>query len=168
MKPAGLQPDGSAPPRGFSFLFRTDVGVIGRAVWWRGFLTIAAPLALLTMGWRALAPFAYRDLSQRAFVDPATLIAYVYLLFYAFAVILAAICFYNLSAKRFRARGRPPALAGLVPFSIFLAGAAHWLQPRSEAAVPWAVPLVLDAIAAAIVIWTFVDLGLLKPGDGRA
>ena len=166
--PAPMNPMFNEPKRGFSFLFRTDEGIIGRAGWWRGLAAIAAPLLILTLGWRALAPFAHRDLSQRAFIDPMTITAYVYLLFYTFAVILAAICFYNLSAKRFRDRGRAAACAGLLPFSVFVAGAAHWLQPRSEGSVPAIVPLAFDVIAAAIAIWTLIDLGVFSSGDSSS
>ena len=61
---------------------------------------------------------------------------HVYFLVYAFALILCAVAEYFVSAKRFADRGKPPALAGLAPFSLLLAGAAHWYQPRSEGAMP--------------------------------
>ena len=61
---------------------------------------------------------------------------HVYFIVYSFALIFCAVAEYFVSAKRFADRGKPPALAGLAPFSLLLAGAAHWFQPRSEGAMP--------------------------------
>jgi hypothetical protein len=155
--------EGDASARDFSFLFRTDQGEISRRVWLQGMALIAVVLLVLSLGWSALAPFAYRA-PTRGSVDPLTIFAYVYLLAYAFAVILGAICFYNLSAKRFRARGKPAALAGLAPFSLFVTGAAFWLQPRSEGFVSLAIPIALAALTAAVLLWTGIELGALA-GD---
>ncbi len=53
---------------------------------------------------------------------------------------------YFVSAKRFADRGKPPALAGLVPFSLLIAGAANWYQPRSEGTMPEALTYAFDAL----------------------
>jgi hypothetical protein len=66
---------------------------------------------------------------------------------------------YFVSAKRIADRGRPPSLAGLLPFSLLLAGAAHWYQPRSEGTMPAAIVYVFDALAIAILAWNIVELG---------
>lgn len=148
---------------GFSFLFRTDQGKISRATWWKGMALIVVPLVLMTLGWRALSSSAHRNLSDSAFIDPATMFAYAYLMIYGFAIILGAICFYNLSAKRFCDRLLPRALAGLLPFALLLAGAAHWFQPRSQGDAPAFVPFAFDAVAALIALWCIAELGF-RPG----
>ena len=66
---------------------------------------------------------------------------------------------YFVSAKRFADRGKPPALAGLAPFSLLLAGAAHWYQPRSEGTMPAGLAYAFDAVAIAIVAWNVIELG---------
>jgi uncharacterized membrane protein YhaH (DUF805 family) len=148
-------------PSTFSFLFRSDAGRIDRPTWWRGTILLAGPLVLATFGWTELAPWAHRGLDERGLIDVPTLAAYVYLLIYAFAVLLIAISFYNLCAKRWRDRGRPAALAGTLPLALLFAGAAHWLVPRSEDMVPIWVALVLDGVALAIALWTLIELGCL-------
>ena len=148
-------------PPTFTFLFRSDEGRIDRATWRRGTIVLAGPLALFTLGWIALIPWAHRSLDERTLIDLPSLIAYVYLLLYTFAVLLIAVCFYNLSAKRWRDRGRPPALAGGIPLVLLLAGAAHWLVPRSAGVLPIWIALALDGLAILMVIWTVVELGCL-------
>jgi uncharacterized membrane protein YhaH (DUF805 family) len=148
-------------PPTFSFLYRSDVGRIDRATWWRGTLLLGGPLVLFMIGWSLLSPLAHRGLDERGLVDLPTLAAYFYLLLYAFAVLLIAVCFYNLSAKRWHDRGRPGGLAGIIPLSLLVAGAAHWLVPRSEDTLPIWIAFALDAVALAAVIWTAVELGCL-------
>ena len=70
---------------------------------------------------------------------------------------------YFVSAKRFTDRGMPPALAGLAPFALLIAGAAHWYQPRSEGEMPEALAWVFDAAALAVIAWNVYELGC-KPG----
>lgn len=152
---------------GFGFLYRTDAGRIGRAVWWRGVATLALPLVVLTGIWLALAPYTRRELTKgSALIEPAAFAAYAYLLVYAFAVIFIAISFYNLSAKRFRDRARPPSLAGLVPLFAFLAGAVHWFVPQSEGTVPYAAALAVDALLIAAIGYTVWELGFGADGAG--
>ena len=65
-------------------------------------------------------------------------------------------------ATTFADRGRPPELAGLAPFCLLLAGAAHWYQPRSEGWMPaWGL-WPFDALAIGIVIWNVVELGFAR------
>ncbi len=97
----------------------------------------------------AIAPNAPRDLAREAFIDPLTVARHAYLIVYAFALILCAVAEYFVSAKRFADRGRPPALAGLAPFSLLIAGAAYWYQPRSEGTMPEGLVYVFAALAIA-------------------
>ncbi len=142
------------------FLYRSDEGEIGRATWWGGLAPLVILLAILTIIWLVLAPWANRGLDERAFIDPRTLAAYVYLLFYAFAIFLIAVCYTNLSAKRFRARGKPPGLAGLLPLAALLSGAAHWLYPRVADVMPWFLVAGCDLALVAVLVWHVVELGL--------
>ena len=144
----------------FFFLFRSDQGVVGRGCWLKGVAGIVGPALALSAIWFALKPFAAPPTGAPA-IRPMTIVAFLYLLIYAFAVILAAICYYNLSAKRFRARNRPAALAGLVPFGLLLTGAAFWLAPRSEGYFSPVIAYALAAASLLIAAWTFVDLGVL-------
>lgn len=143
------------------FGFRTDHGRIDAKTWWQGTAFLGVPLAVLTLIWFLLAPFAHRDLASTPFLAWKTIAAFVYLMFYAFAVLLIAICHYNLSAKRWRDRGWPfpGALAGLLPLSALSTGAAHWLQPRLPEAMSYGYVVTLDAALAAIVVWNVVELG---------
>jgi hypothetical protein len=144
----------------FFFLFRTDQGVIDRATWLKGMAGILAPILALSAGWIALEPNAMRGPDLARGFDAGIVVAFLYLLLYTFAVILAAVCFYNLSAKRFRARGRPASLAGLLPFSAFVTGAAFWLAPRSEGYFSIAIAYALAGLTLAIAIGTTFDLGI--------
>ena len=141
------------------FLFRTDQGVIDAKTWLRGTVLIVVVLAVLTVIWRLAAPYAQHDLDSAPLFSLPTLLAYVYLLFFSFAVILGAICHYNLSAKRWRDRGRPPSLAGLLPVLALLAGSAHWLQPRVSEVMPVGYVVGIDALLAAVALWSIVELG---------
>ncbi len=158
---------GAVVPADAGFLFRTDAGRIGRQTWWRGTGLLAVPLVALTAIWLWLAPTSERDLSTAPLIAAGPLIAYSYLIVYAFAVVLIAISFYNLSAKRWRDRGRPGSLAGLVPFFALLSGAAHWLQPRVASDMPYAYVLTVDVLLGALVIWSIVELGVLAAPPHR-
>jgi hypothetical protein len=66
---------------------------------------------------------------------------------------------YFLSAKRFRDRALPEALAGVAPFAVLILGAANWYQPLSEGVMSLAALYVVDALAAAAITWTLIELG---------
>ncbi len=87
------------------FLYRTDQGRIDRATWRRGAGALLAVLIPFTLIWLALEPYTTHDLSKTPFFAPGTAAAYAYVIFYAFVVMLIAVSFINLSAKRFRDRG---------------------------------------------------------------
>jgi hypothetical protein len=77
-------------------------------------------------------------------------------------VLLVAVSYVNLSAKRFRDRHLSPALgyASIAPFAALLAGAAHWLQPRVTEAMARGWVWGADAILIAVALWTLYELGL--------
>lgn len=152
-------------PAGWRFLFREEQGLIDAPTWRRGLVALAAPMVAMTLIWWWLLPFANRDLSERAFVDPMTIVVYAYLLVYAAAIMLAAVCFYFLSVKRWRDLARPPGLAGLPLLAALVDGAAHWVQPRVSEAMPYWTVVVLDVVLIAIVVWTARELGARPSRD---
>ena len=145
---------------GFRFLFRTDKGEITRDTWWLGTALTGSIVFAATMIWFVISPFANSDLSRRGLFDPTTLGVYVYLMLYAFIILLTGVCWYNLSAKRFRAVGRAPSLAGLPLVLALFTGAAHWIAPRVPGMVPFWSPWVLDAALVVVILWTLYELGI--------
>ncbi|WP_026607058.1 hypothetical protein [Methylocapsa acidiphila] len=142
------------------FLFRTDDGRIDAKTWRRGTGLLLAVLAVLTAIWIPLEPLTHRDLASSPFFAWATIAAFVYLVFYAFAVLLIAICHYNLSAKRWRDRGWPSGLAGLLPLFALFSGAVHWLQPRVAEDVPYFYVAGIDLLLVGIILWNILELGV--------
>ena len=144
----------------FRFLFRQDAGVITRAVWWTGTAALGLLLAALTLVWLALSGGAHRSLDTTALIDARTAFTYLYLVLFAVAVLLIAVCHYNLSAKRFRARGKPAGLAGILPFAALVTGASHWIEPRvGDGMAFWVTPLI-DFLMLVIAVWTVLELGV--------
>jgi len=144
----------------FRFLYRTEQGRIDRARWISGATALVVILALgVALLWMVL-PYANRPLSERAFYDPLTFAANFYILVFAAATILLAVSWTNLSAKRFRDRGRPAplGLAGLMPLAGLLAGAAHWLQPRVAEAMPRWTVWGCDVLLVVVAVWTLAEL----------
>jgi uncharacterized membrane protein YhaH (DUF805 family) len=147
---------------GLRFLYRSEEGVIDRRLWWLGVAPLAAIIFAMTAIWLVLQPYAGRGLDERAFLDPMTLLAYVYLAVYAFVVIFLSVCFVMLSMKRLRDRGRPTSLAGALPLAALLAGAANWLEPQvGGGLVSTLVTLSWIALLGALA-WTIVEMGVLK------
>ena len=147
-------------PSGFRFLYRTDQGRVDRAQWVAAALPLAALLGAASVVLRIALPYANRTLAERAFYDPLTFAANFYILIYAAGLLLLAISWVNLAAKRFRDRGRPAplALAGLLPLAALVAGAAHWLQPRVAEVMPrWNV-WGCDALLVIVALWTAAEL----------
>ncbi|MEA2856181.1 MAG: hypothetical protein QOH98_502 [Methylobacteriaceae bacterium] len=150
------------------FLFQTYEGMIDRQTWWSGTLALAAILVPLTLIWLVIAPATHRNLSTPQFFNAETLAAFIYLAIFAFAVLLIAVSWTNLSAKRFRCVGRPAALAGAVPFAALIEGAAHWFQPRAPDVFPgWALTL-FDAALIVVVAWSIYELGFANSGTPRS
>jgi uncharacterized membrane protein YhaH (DUF805 family) len=143
----------------FRFLYRQAEGVIDAPTWLRAsFPPVAIALALLVVA-LLIAPNQPRDLASETFIDIKVIATHIYFLICAFALILCAVAEYFVSAKRFADRGKPAELAGLAPFALLLAGAAHWYQPRSEGTMPEALTYLFYAAAAGIVAWNVIELG---------
>ena len=147
---------------GLRFLYRSEEGVIDRRVWWLGVTPLAAILFVMTALWFVLSPYAKRGLDERALLDAMTLTAYIYLVVFAFAVIFICVCFVILSMKRLRDRGRPPGLAGALPLTALLAGAANWLAPQVDGALVSTLLIVSLVALAAAIVWTIVEMGVLQ------
>ena len=109
--------------------------------------------------WPFARPYAARSLDERAFFDPLAIAANLYLLLYGLAVILLAISWVNLSAKRFRDRDRVPpvGLAGLLPLVVVLDGALRWLQPQIADALPRPWVFAGDAAVVVALAWTVAE-----------
>jgi len=145
----------------FRFLYRQAEGVIDAPTWARAsFPPVAIALGLIAIA-LLIAPNQPRDLANESFIDVRVIATHVYFLVCAFAIILCAVAEYFVSAKRFADRGKPAELAGLAPFALLLAGAAHWYQPRSEGTMPEALTYLFYAVAAGIIAWNVVELGFL-------
>ncbi len=149
----------------FRFLYRQAEGVLTRGEWARASaLPVGLALAMTALAlWVEPGP---RDLATQPFFSVGIFAVHVYLIFYGFALIVLAVAEYFVSAKRFRDLGLAPGLAGLLPFSLLLAGAAAWYQPRSEGVMPaWGVyPFYL--LAVGVLLWNVVVLGLVKGRRG--
>jgi uncharacterized membrane protein len=145
----------------FRFLYRQTEGSIGRGLWAKASaLPVGLALAMTALA-LAVAP-GPRDLGTQPFFSIQIVAVHAYLMFYGFALIVLAVAEYFVSAKRFNDLGMPPALAGLLPFSLLLAGAAAWFQPRSEGAMPaWAV-YPFYAFALGALVWNVALLGFVK------
>ncbi len=144
---------------GFRFLYREDRGRISRAAWWGAVVPLAVLVAAATAIWLFVRRYAVHDLATQPFIDVATIAAYLYLAVYAFGLILSAVCYYNVSAKRFRDRGRHGRWAAVLPLSVFLTGALIWFIPQSIGDVPPWVGRVADVALVVIVLWNLADLG---------
>jgi uncharacterized membrane protein YhaH (DUF805 family) len=158
-----MDTSGAPDRQSWQFLYRTDAGQIDARTWWRGALPLAAIVIVLTLLLVFIFPYTEHDLTRSPLLSATALGANLYVIFYSFLLILIGICYYNLSAKRWRDLKRPPALAGLVPFCALLAGAAHWLAARSSEIVPQAVPLAADICFVLVLIWNVAELaGLVR------
>jgi hypothetical protein len=144
----------------FHFLFRNSEGVIGAAVWRRWTLALTGLCLLLAAVWAAISPWTQRDLATQGLFDLKAFLAFLYLLVYAGGVLLAQISQYNLSAKRFRAKGFGPAWAGVWPLSAFAAGAAFWAEPHFFGLMPAFAPWLALLLALAAFAAQFYELGL--------
>ena len=146
------------------FGFRTDEGRIDAQTWREGAGLLAVIFGVLTAIWLLIEPNAHRELKPNSplFEWPAFL-TFVYLLFYAFAVLFIGISLYNLCAKRLRARGLPTGLAGLIPLAALFSGAAHWLQPRVDEYLSYWYVAGIDALLVAAIVWTVRELGFRAP-----
>lgn len=141
------------------FLFRSEEGVIDPPTWRRHAGWLFGVAVAMTVIWLLLRPYARHDLKTMRFFEPMTIVAFVYLVVYAFGVILIAISYTMLSIKRLRDRREPIGLASLVPLLALFAGALHFLQPQTPDVISIWYVVGLDALFVAAVVWTVVDLG---------
>jgi uncharacterized membrane protein YhaH (DUF805 family) len=145
----------SEPSAGrFRFLFRQDAGSIGRQTWALGAASLVVAWLVLVLAERAVARFG-----ASAKVGIAGL--------FVIATMLLAACYYFLSAKRFRDRGRPVALALVLPAMGFVDAALHFLQPRTGGTFPLWFATLADIALAGVAVWNIVELGFLT-GRRRA
>ncbi|MCI4680641.1 hypothetical protein K9U39_02475 [Rhodoblastus acidophilus] len=148
----------------FRFLFRESEGTISAPVWRRWTLALTGFCAALALIWSAISPWTHRDLATQGLFEAKAFFAFVYLLLYAFAVLLAQVSQYNLSAKRFRALGLNPAWAGAWPLSAFLTGAVFFAEPHFFGVIPPFAPWLLLFAATAGFVAQFFELGLRPDG----
>ena len=144
------------------FLYRSDQGRIDSVTWLRGVRTLTLILVPFALIWLVLAPYTDHDITASPFFVPQTALAYAFAILYAFVVLLVAVSYVNLSAKRFRDRQMSPTLgyASLAPFAALIAGATHWLQPRVAEAMARGWVWGADAVLIGFVLWTLYELGL--------
>lgn len=152
-----------APEQGWSFLFRTEEGRIDAPTWRRNATLLLAVFAVLTLGWILIEPYAAHDLAKEPLFTVSVLAANLYRLLYGFASLLLLVCYYNLSAKRWRDIGYPSSLAGLLPFLACVAAALHWLEPRVGGEIPHFVVVIADILLFAVLIWNVAALGGFWP-----
>jgi ABC-type uncharacterized transport system permease subunit len=145
------------------FLFREEQGVIDAQTWRRHVAWLVLVVLGMTALWMFLSPYAHHDLATSAFIAPMTILAFAYLLVFAFAVIIAAISYTMLSAKRLRDRKEPTGLAGLVPLLALCAGSLHFLQGKTPDVISHWYVLALDGVLCVVAVLTIVDLGF-RPG----
>jgi uncharacterized membrane protein YhaH (DUF805 family) len=146
-------------PARWSFLFRSDEGEIDANIWWQNVALLAGIFAALSLGWILVEPFAEHDLAKEPLFTLPLLAANLYRLIYGFGSLLLLISYYNLSAKRWRAIGRPSAFAGLLPFLACVAGALHWLEPRVGGEIPHFLVILVDILLFATLVWNVIELG---------
>jgi uncharacterized membrane protein YhaH (DUF805 family) len=151
------------------FLYRTEQGRIDRATWLKGAGALAAIFAPFFLIWLALSPYTEHDLAKDPFFVPMTAVAYAFVIVYAFVILLIAVSYVNLSAKRFRALGRsaPLALAGLAPLVALIDGATRWLQPRVAEVMPIYWVWGVDAVLVGVTAWTVYELGFREGGPAE-
>ena len=153
----------------FRFLYRQSEGTISASTWamaaWRPLAIAGAIIAI----WALLAPAPPRPLTEAELRAGAAVPALIFTVGYSFAavlsvlaVLLLAVAEYFVCAKRLRAIGLPPSLAGLAPFLVLLAGAAHWYVARAGDSSIVAVPRIFDAVAGLACVWTVWMLGNFK------
>lgn len=133
----------------FRFLFRQDRGTIDASTW----RSTAAMLAVL---------FVLAAAAEWVANGFGTAIGIGVTAIFILVAMLIAACWYFLSAKRFRDRGRPPVLALVLPVVLLLVGALHFLQPRGGGYYPLWFATLGDIVLTGVVVWTIVELGFLE------
>jgi hypothetical protein len=143
----------------FRFLFRESEGAISAPEWRRWTLLISLICVALAEGWVLVGPWTQRDLATQGLFDLRAFLAFVYLLAFAVAVLLAQVSQYNLTAKRLRAKSLAPGWASVWPLSALAAGSAFWAEPNFFGLIPAALPWLLTAAALAVFVAQLFLLG---------
>jgi hypothetical protein len=147
-------------PGRFRYLFREAEGTVAAPVW-RGWTLALTGLCLaLALVWLAIGSWTQRDLASEGLFSLKAFVASVYLLVYVLGILLAQVSQYNLSAKRFRAKGLSPAWAAVWPLSAFAAVSAFWAQPHFFGLLPAFAPWLVLTVAVAAFAAQFYELGL--------
>ena len=141
------------------FLFRQEDGRIEAGTWRLHAGWLVALAGVLTIGWLLLRPYAHHDLKTEVFIRWITVAAFAYVILYAFALILVAICYTMLSIKRLRDIARPTGLAGLVPLFVLFAASLHFMREQTPEVIVLPYVIALDVALAIVVVWTVVELG---------
>ncbi|MBV9220446.1 MAG: hypothetical protein JO163_10500 [Methylobacteriaceae bacterium] len=142
---------GQVSPANFRFLFRQDRGTIDRSTWAAGTLILIGAFAVLLVTQAAL--------NRTGYLAKVGLTG-----LFVMATMLLATCYYFLSAKRFRDRGRPAVLALALPAVGFVDAALHFLQPPTGGIFPLWLATLADVVLAAVTLWNLVELGFM-PGE---
>ena len=88
-----------------------------------------------------------------------TVAAFTYVILYAFALILVAVCYTMLTTKRLRDRRRHIGLAGMIPLLILFAASLHFMRGQTPDVIVLPYVVTLDALLAMMVVWTVAELG---------
>ena len=158
------------PTSRFAFLYRQGDGGLDARQWARAAWPPAA-IAVAVVGlWVFLSPGTPEPLTDQQLAGPSAVAALAYFIAYMllavlsiFFVLLLAVAEYFVCAKRFRTRGLPTSLAGLAPFSILFAWAAHWYVTTVGDRSISALPPIFAIVALSICGWTIFELGFRKP-----
>jgi uncharacterized membrane protein YhaH (DUF805 family) len=132
----------------FRFLFRQERGTIDERTWLGGTVALAATWLLIY-----LANLAADHAGGITKVGVTSL--------FVLATMVVAACYYFLSAKRFADRGRPRALAIVLPATGFVAAALSFMQPAQGGTFPLWLAYVADAALVAVAIWNIIELGFM-------
>ena len=139
------------------FLFRQDQGTIDASTWRLHASWLLALAVAMTLVWLLLRPYAHVDLKTG--LRWATVFAFTYLIAYAFALILAAICYTMLSIKRLRDLGLYTGLAGLVPLLVLFAASLHFMRAQTPDVIVLPYVVALDALLCLVTVATVARLG---------
>lgn len=161
--------DASSSDKGRAFfLFRSEDGEIDAATWRFHTTWLALLVVALWIVWSFLRRYAFHDIATQPFIAPMTIVAYAYLVLFAFVVIIVAVSYTMLTMKRMRAVHRPPGLAGMVPLLALFAASLAGFQPQTPEAISIWWVVAFDGLFLASAAWTAYELGFRRPsGSAR-
>ncbi len=143
------------------FLFREDQGVIDRRTWWLavtmlGVVWIIAALVATALRYAIVsAVMSLDDTTNMLALMQKTTFSGIFNI----VMILVYVCYYFVSAKRFRDLGRSPYLGLILPATMYLAASfGPFLDAFIAPYGSWLVHVVLAIVAA----WNVLILGFTK------